>query len=98
RRVTVVIGDEVDLSPVDAALSVDLAEIGGFGLADHAVGGRGPAIGHDIAELDLGVGRADIILLLVSSIDACRRKYRKGSRKKPQSQRNGRHRDLPGPG
>ena len=64
RAVGVVIGDEIDLAAVDAALGVDLLEIGFFGLADHAVGGGGSAVGHDVADLDLGIGRAGVVFLL----------------------------------
>ena len=64
RAVAVVIADEVDLAAVDAAGVVDHLEIGGLGLADHAVSGSGTAIGHDVADLDFGIGRAGIIFLL----------------------------------
>ncbi len=64
RAVAVVVADEVDLAAVDAAGIVDLLEVGGFGLADHAVGGGGAAIGHDVADLDFGVGGAGVVFLL----------------------------------
>ena len=64
RAVGVVIGDEIDLAAVDAALGVDHVEIGFFGLADHAIGRRRAAIGHDVADLDLGVAGAGIVFLL----------------------------------
>jgi hypothetical protein len=64
RRVTVVIGHESDLATVDAALVVDHLEIGFFGLADHAIGGGRTATRHDIADLDLGVGRTGVVFLL----------------------------------
>ena len=64
RAVAVVIGDEIDLAAVDAALIVDHLEIGFLGLADDAVGGSRAAIGLDIADLDLGVGGAGVVLLL----------------------------------
>ena len=64
RIVAVVIGDEADLAAVDAALGIDLVEIGGLGLADGGVGGRRARIGHDVADLDLGVGGARIVFLL----------------------------------
>src|SRR5258708_3248305 len=64
RAITVVIGEKVDFGAVDAALGVDLLEIGLFGFADHAVGGGGAAIGHDVADLDLGVGRTGVVFLL----------------------------------
>jgi len=64
RAVAVVVGDEIDLAAVDAALGVDLLEVGVLGLADHAIGGRRSAIGHDVADLDFGVGGAGIVFLL----------------------------------
>ena len=64
RAVAVVIADEVDLAAVDAALGVDLLEIGFGGPADHAKGGRGSAVGHGAADLDFGIGRAGIVFLL----------------------------------
>jgi hypothetical protein len=64
RAVGVVIGNEVDLAAVDAAFGVDLVEVSRFRLADHAIGGSGTAIGHDIADLDFSVGRAGIVFLL----------------------------------
>jgi hypothetical protein len=64
RAVGIVIADEVDLAAVDAALGVDLVEVGLFGLADHAIGGSGSAIGHDVADLDLGIGGPGVIFLL----------------------------------
>ena len=64
RAVAVVIGDEVDLAAVDAALIVDHLEIGFLGLADKPVGRCGTAVRHDVADLDFGVGRAGVVLLL----------------------------------
>ena len=64
RAVGVVIADEVDLAAVDAALGVDLLEVGFFGLADHAIGGRRSAVGHDVADLDFGIGGAGVVFLL----------------------------------
>ena len=64
RAIAVVIGNEIDLAAVDAALGIDLVEIGFLGLADGRVGRRRPRIGHDVADLDLGVGRARIVFLL----------------------------------
>ena len=64
RTVGVVVGDELDLAPVDAAVFVDHLEIGFFGLADDAIGGGGAAVGHDVTDLDLGIGRTGVILLL----------------------------------
>ena len=56
RAVAVIEADQIDLAAVDAALLVDHLEIGGFGLADHAIGGGGPAIGHGLTDLDFRVG------------------------------------------
>ena len=64
RAVGVVIADEVDLAAVDAAGIVDLLEVGGFGLADDAIGGSGAAIRHDVADLDFGIGGAGIVFFL----------------------------------
>ena len=52
RIVGVVIGNEVDLAAVDAALGVDLVEIGRQHLADHAIGGSRTGIGHGVADPD----------------------------------------------
>src|SRR5207244_13188495 len=38
--------------------------MGGLGASDDAVGGGRSAVGHDVADLDLGVGRAGIVFLL----------------------------------
>ena len=67
RAVGVVVGDEVHLAPVDAALLVDHLEVGRFGLADDAVGGGGTTIRHDVADLDLRVARARVVFLLGES-------------------------------
>ncbi len=56
RAVAVVVADEVDLAAVDAALVVDLLEVGGEGLADGPVGGGVAAVRVGIADLDLGGG------------------------------------------
>jgi len=64
RVVAIVVGDEIDLAAVDAAFGVDLLEVRGDGLADQAVGGGRPAIGHDVADLDLGAARARIVFPL----------------------------------
>ena len=64
RAEGVVIADEIDLAAVDAALGVDLLEIGRLRLADGAIGRRRTAIGHDIADLDLGIAGAGIVFLL----------------------------------
>src|SRR5262249_26497939 len=54
--VRVVVGDVVDLAAVDAALVVDLLEVGTDGLADGPVGGRRPTVRIRVADLDLGSG------------------------------------------
>ena len=64
RAVAVVVGNEIDLAAVDAAFGIDLREIGRLGLADQAVGGQRPAVGHDVAELDFRVACAGIVFLL----------------------------------
>jgi hypothetical protein len=64
RAVGVVIGDEVDLAAVDAAIVVDHPEIGAHRLADDAIGRRRPAIRHDVADLDLRVGYPGIVFFL----------------------------------
>ena len=58
RAVGVVVGDVVDLAPVDAALVVDLLEVGADGLADGAVGRGRAAVRVGVADLDLGRGDA----------------------------------------
>src|SRR5262249_46381969 len=71
--------NEIDLASVDAAFRIDLVEIGGFGLADGRVGRGRPGIGHDIADLDLGVGRTGIVFLfgVRSACKGCRKRPRK---------------------
>src|SRR6516165_8134350 len=60
RTVSVVIGNEPDLAPVDAAFGVHLVEIRRDGFTDDALSRRGPAVGHDIANLDLSVARTGL--------------------------------------
>ena len=62
RAIAVVAADEVDLAAVDAALLIDHVEVGGLRLADGAVGRSRAAIGHSVAELDLGVAGAGSVL------------------------------------
>ena len=64
RLEAVVVGDEVDLAAVDAALVVDHVPVGGDALADHAIGRQWPAVRIGMAELDLLVGDARIVLVL----------------------------------
>src|SRR6185295_19732803 len=92
----VVIGDEIDLAAVDAAFGVDLLEVGFFGLADHAIGRRGPRIRHDVADLDFGIAGAGVVFLLSEGWAACRSEQCEGSREGPHSQLDSRHSDLPG--
>jgi hypothetical protein len=73
RAVAVVVGDEVDLAAVDAALGVDLLEVGADGLADGAVGRRRPAVGLGVADLDLLVVGAGVVLLLRQALPAAGR-------------------------
>ena len=64
RAETVVERDHGDLAPVHAAQVVDHLEIGDLGLGQGDETRQGPAIGHGLAELDLAVGGARIVLLL----------------------------------
>src|SRR5205814_8320928 len=64
RAVAVVVGDEVDLAAVDAALLVDHREEGGLGLADDAVGRGRAAIGVGVADLDLAIAGAAVVFFL----------------------------------
>jgi hypothetical protein len=58
RAVTVVEADQIDLAAVHAPLLVDHLEVGSLGAADHAKGRGGAAVGHGLADLDLGIGNA----------------------------------------
>ena len=62
RAIAVVAADEIDLAAVDATLLVDHVEIGGFGLAEDAVGRGRPAIRHGVTDLDLGIAGAGAVL------------------------------------
>ena len=73
RAIAVVATDEVDLAAVDAALVVDHGEVGGLRLADGAVGRSRAAIGHGVADLDLGVADAGTVLAGGKSQSACER-------------------------
>ena len=64
RAIAVVIGDEIDHAAVDAAFGVDLLEVGRDRLADEPVGRSRPAVGIDIADLDLFVGYPGAVFLL----------------------------------
>ena len=60
-----VVGGEVgDLAAVDAALGIDLGEVGRMGLAYGSVGRHGTRVGHEVADADLGVAGAGVVLLL----------------------------------
>ncbi len=67
RAVGVVVGNEVDLAAVDAAIVVDHPEIGAHRLADDAIGRCRPAVRHDVADLDFRVGDAGIVFFLRGS-------------------------------
>src|SRR5262249_30626327 len=58
RTILVVVGDEVDLPPVDPAVVVDLLEVGADDLADGAVRRERPTVRIRVADLDLGGGNA----------------------------------------
>ena len=64
RAVGVVIGNEPDLSSVDATVSIYLVEIGRDRLADDTVSRRRAAVGHDVANSDLRIGGTRIAALL----------------------------------
>jgi hypothetical protein len=58
RTGAIVAADEIDPAPVDAALIVEHAKIGGFRLADRTIWGGCAAVRTGIAKLDLGVADA----------------------------------------
>ena len=76
RTVGIVVLNEVDLAPLDAALLVDHADIGGLHLADAAIGGSRTAEGNGLAELDLRVARAGVVFLLCDGLRCERRAER----------------------
>jgi hypothetical protein len=51
----VIVGDEVDLAPIDAAFRVDLLEIGVLNFSEYAKGRGGSAVRRNIPDLDLRV-------------------------------------------
>src|SRR5215475_5740242 len=64
RIVSIVVLNKIDLAPVNSTLLVDHADIGGLNLPYAAVGRSRPAERYCLANLDLGVARAGVILLL----------------------------------
>ena len=62
RAVDVIAADEIYLAAVDATLRVDHVEVRALGLADNAVGRSWTAIGHRVADFDLGVAGAGAVL------------------------------------
>src|SRR5262249_54247954 len=62
RRIGVIVGDEIDLAAVDAALGVDHFVIARLTFPDRAVIRGGAAIGGGIADPDLVVGDAGTVL------------------------------------
>jgi hypothetical protein len=50
------------LDDIDRLQALD--QIGFLSLSDNGIGGRRAAVGHDISELDLGIGSAGVIFLL----------------------------------
>ena len=62
--VAVVQTDEVDLASVDAALFVELLEVGSFNLADRAVGRSRTTVWHGLADFDFGIAGTGIIFFL----------------------------------
>src|SRR4029077_3173909 len=91
RTERVVIGNKSDLAAIDAALSVDLAKIGSLGRADNAVGRQRPAVRHDVADLDLRISCAGIVILLGNYAASACKKQNDGGRKRRQSSRDEGH-------
>src|SRR5690606_31880640 len=58
RAVAVIVAYEVDRAAVDAAIVIDLLDVGVDRLGDLRIGRRRPAIGLDVPDLDLRVGDA----------------------------------------
>src|SRR5215471_831330 len=83
--VGVIIGNKDDLAAGDPTLGVNLAEIGCLGPADNAVGRCGPAVRHDVADLDLGVGYTGIVFFLGKCAAFAGSKQNDGGRKRRQS-------------
>ena len=88
RAVGVVVGNEVDLAAVDAAIVVDHPHIGAHRLADDAIGRRRPRIRHDVADLDLGVGDAGVVFLLRGSRHGGRDDDQSGKSNRPKQSFN----------
>jgi hypothetical protein len=91
RAIGIVIGDEIDLAPVDAAFGVDHVEEGGLGLPEHAIGRGRPTIGHDVADPDLAIAGAGVVFLLRagSGSQHCRDGERRHGRNTPHANRHG---------
>src|SRR5262249_22624423 len=64
RLIAVVVGDEIDLAAVDAALVVDHLPECLMRLPDDAVGRRRTTVGVGVTDLDLGITCPDVVLLL----------------------------------
>jgi len=79
RAVGIVQRQEVDLAPVDTALLVEHLEIGLADPAQHAVERARAGMRHGLADLDFGIARAGIVLLLGGSNVRCRNR-RSGNR------------------
>jgi hypothetical protein len=62
RAITVVPADEVDLSPVYAALVIDHGEVSGFRFAYDRVGRSRAAVRHCVADLNLSIADAGAVL------------------------------------
>jgi hypothetical protein len=67
RAVSVVEADELDVAAVDAAVGIDLLEIGELRLAHGAERRHRAAVWMGLADLDLGIGDAWAVLLLRTS-------------------------------
>ena len=86
RRIGVVIGEQIDLPPVHAALVVDHLAPGDDRFRHRRIGGGGTAIGAGIADLDLGVGDARAVFLLRASGDRGERQHgRRGGKDRTAS-------------
>ncbi len=64
RAARVIVGDEIDLAAVDAALGIDLLEVGDHRLGNIAGRGIRAAVRAHVADLDFGIACAGVIFLL----------------------------------